>query len=361
MLKVTATELPRVMQCDGPVTLAEHTLPQSGELSEDQIEGNAAHRLMQMALLSEPDCSQFVGQTVNDNYIITDDMAEYLQPHVDWIKLQDQFYTEQPASWFPWGDDRITVAGRADIIGVSGNDLHVHDLKYGWRVVEPKNNWTLISHAIGWCIANGFQPDNVHFTIHQPRPWHAEGSIRTWSINVNQLQNLKNAIRDRLSAIGNTITTGTHCYRCPVAHACPSVRLAALAAVDVSVSSAGEPLDGSQLGHELALLERAKQVLDIRYKSLSAQAEGLMRAGNVVTGYGLEYAYGRDAWNKGVDAETVKLLTGVDVSTASLLTPKQAIKKGASEDIIAQLSGKPSRGFKVVPMDIQAQAKKLFS
>ena len=59
--------------------------------------------------------------------------------------------------------------------------LYVTDLKYGYEIVEPFENWQALAYAAGVAALPGMVPDKVVITIVQPRAPHRRGPIRTWS------------------------------------------------------------------------------------------------------------------------------------------------------------------------------------
>ena len=65
-------------------------------------------------------------------------------------------------------------------------------------------------------------------------------------------------------------------------------------------------------------------------------------------------------WNDDVTPELLETLTGVDCSVKKLITPAQAKKAGVPEDLVVQFTHRPDNGFKLVHIDENKLATKLF-
>ena len=358
---VNATSLPRLMHCGGSLTLdreAPDKLP-----SDDVIEGNAAHRVVQEVFSKRVKPHAFIGQKVNNNYIVTDDMVEYLDPIISKVQARGlHVYPEINTNWdiLP---DRFGVNGRADWFqfdAVTGT-LYIDDLKYGWRLVQPENNWTLISHAIAFAIRNpSLIVNHVVFTIHQPRPFHPDGFSREWRVTGEELRSVYyKRIFNRFSTLDNTLTTGDHCYKCAGLAVCPAARQAGLNGVDISVSGYSENLSGEELGYEMIVLERAADIIKQRLDALESLALSRIKSGQPVAHWDTEPSIGKTTWIETATPETLEALTGVKMTEPKMITPAAAIRAGVPEETVKLWSHRPARGFKLVRSDLQKKAKKL--
>lgn len=355
MRLIDATSLPRAMICGGSINL---DVPSTYEpLSESVIEGNAAHKLAEMVLkglISNP--QDMVDRQINNNFIVTDDMAENIEEVLYRLAARQlPIYTELNTDWF-------CITGRADFVQYSEKTrtIFIDDLKYGWRIVEPENNWTLISHAIGCAMKYGWQFDTICLTIHQPRPWHRDGQMRSWTIGIHQLRAFERQITERFNALPSEFVTSPACYKCKGLSVCEAARQAALNAVDISTAPYVETLRGDQIAYEIVTLERALTAIEHRLDAIRALAEEKLRSGKeTVRGFGLEKAFGKSRWKPFVTVDTVKAITGIDATERRLMTLTAAKKAGIPEAVIETLKFRPETGFKLVRQDIDKTAKKL--
>jgi hypothetical protein len=130
-------------------------------------------------------------------------------------------------------------------------ELHIFDLKYGFGIVEPWDNWQMICYAAGL-----LRPTHRFVNIHivQPRPFHASGPVRTWRVGVGILeeyiQRLHRAATIALQVDPPT-TSGSHCKYCSARHACPAAQKAALHAIDYTDRAVAQQLPPEALAVEL--------------------------------------------------------------------------------------------------------------
>ena len=66
------------------------------------------------------------------------------------------------------------------------------------------------------------------------------------------------------------------------------------------------------------------------------------------------------SWKDWATAETVKALTGKDLTKAQLISPRQAELAGISSEVIATLTERKFKGSKLVKGHVSKKAKKLF-
>jgi hypothetical protein len=158
------------------------------------------------------------------------EMQDYLLPMLEWTLAL-------PGTLLP--EERVdfgAMFGYVDLTGTSdalcwdkeGRKLYVVDLKYGRGIVEPKENAQLMLYALGCVDYFGLDFSNnfdVDLTILQPRPYHADGPIRTWSTTSATLQEFAKEVEKAIQ--GNygsgKLVAGDHCrHYCPSFGACPA-------------------------------------------------------------------------------------------------------------------------------------------
>jgi hypothetical protein len=252
--------------------------------------------------------------------------------------------------------------GRADHIGFCNvaSVLYVDDFKYGYTIVEPEHNWTLIAHAIGWCVENDIAPDHITFTIHQPRAPHHDGRVREWSIGYQQLLDLYQQMSMTLNNPDHVTRTGPHCYRCPSFTSCEARQTAELSAVEVACMAYNANINNDDLAARLDLIARAKKLLDQSEKAYLELGTHRVEKGEIVKNYSMKIEQTNRVWNDGITPEIMQALIGRDISSRKLPTPRQAEQAGLTSDFVNLLSDRRDKGKKLVRIDANKKASKMF-
>lgn len=353
MLSLTATELPRFMACNGYKSLG--GIEPFNPSTEQTDEGNAAHWLCEQ-VYHGANAEDLIGQTAPNGLYITADMVEYCREYLEFITSENcEVEVDTSHSGNGW-----EIRGRADCIKHTDNKLIVSDLKYGWRIVEPENNWTLISHAIAYCQKNNIQPCTIAFMIFQPRPFHPQGTVRTWIIDYTELMSLYQELSEVLSNPSSTVRSGSQCYKCQCLSQCPAAQIAAMNAIDVAEIAFDSEIENDKLVWMLANLKRAQEIIKQSYDAYEDLALHRLKAGGRLKGYSMQQALGQTTWNDGITSNVVKMMSGVDVRVDKIMTPAQAKKAGVPEDLIKSMTHRPDNGFKLVAVDENKLAQKMF-
>lgn len=324
-------------------------------------EGNAVHWVIEQVHKHGKLAISLIGQKAYNGVFITDEMVEHASLFLDDIIGRGEVECDTSH-----GDGRTyEVRGRADYICYEPESatLTVADFKYGWSIVEPEDNWTLISHAIGWVSRNPLMPvHDVRIMIYQPRPHHHEGKVRTAVINGSQLSgHYAPTLRHTLSNPTDTLTTSEHCRNCAAMVGCPAAQKAAMNSVDVSEAAYSAAPDDAAMGYMLDQIDRAIKVLEQNKKAYTEQAMHRIRAGKIVPGYVVVKDLTNKQWKKGVTPELLEIMTGKNVSKRQLLTPAQSVKAGLDQQIVDALCERHEKGFKLARMDAEKAVKKLLN
>lgn len=358
MLSLTATELQRFMACNGSVLMGRIAAFEADNTLAE--EGNAAHWLVEQVFTGKHQfAEELVDRKAPNGIFITGEMVEHVSTYLSdimgkgWVEIDTSY--SHAGVW--------EVRGRADHINYdpAARFLYVRDFKYGWKIVEPENNWTLISHAVGWMIKNpGVAVSEIVFQIYQPRPFHPAGYVRECRVTSSQFMALQGQLTDALENPKNTVGTGSHCYKCPSMAICPAAQMAAANAIEMSERAYDSAMSDTDLSLLLAQADRAMTHLKQFDDALSDLAKHRIKAGSLVPGYGLETAYGHKTWKSGLTPDVVKLLVGQDVSKPALITPAQAKKAGASEAAVEALCDRPNNGVRLVRVNESKRGEQLF-
>ena len=188
-------------------------------------EGTAAHEVRQHALTLGLDAFDFVGMTVYVNgvgYSVTDDMAEFLQPGIDWIRehtaAPDVEIRVDLSSWLPG------QFGTMDAGWVAGTTLYCSDLKYGMgEPVSAERNRQQMLYALGyWHFKGRPAVEKIVVCIDQPRA----GGLKFWECSLKELLSFGDVVESVWNQIqsGDTefVPTDKGCRWCSAKEAVPS-------------------------------------------------------------------------------------------------------------------------------------------
>lgn len=358
MLNVTATNLPRLMVCNGSRLMesSTHSIKQDNTVRD---EGNAAHWLVEQVHAGHFTAEELIDRKAPNGVYITAEMVEHLE---DYMADASMGGIEVSTSH---GTPSWQINGRADSVSYveAQKHLDIGDLKYGWSIVEPEDNWTLISHALGWIQQNPDKPvESITFTIYQPRPYHPEGRVRSWTIETKELDALWDRIATTLTDPSDMLQTSPQCTNCPALATCPAARRAQMNGIEASEQAFNDELDNDELSFQIDQVSRAIEVLKQQEKAYKDLAQHKIRQGEIVNNYALNQDLANTSWLSCMTPEFLQNLTGKDlVGKKVLVTPNQAIKKGVSKEVVAIMTERRVKGVKLVRMDANTKAKKMFN
>lgn len=351
MLTTTATELPRLMQCIGS-RLMPKALPDDYN-TERRSEGNAAHWLAQQLFNGE---AVGVGSKAYNGYIITDEMMEHVREYLGALDA-GQMEIETTFAGEGW-----EVRGRADHLSYRDGVLTIDDFKYGRRLVEPDENWTLLAHAIGWTIRNGIVPGRVILRIHQPRAYHPKGTMRAWSCSIDAINGYWRRIRDRLSnPTSELVTSLSQCAKCHALATCPAARTAGMNAIDAAQDVAFvDDLPNDALAREYEMLDQAAKMVEMVRDARKELMEYRLGRGQMIPGWHLKQRLGQRAWPAWATGKTLSAMAGVDLTKDGIVTPAEAERRGVPKKVLESLTTRPSLGVKLERLDADAVGRRLF-
>lgn len=321
-------------------------------------EGNAADWLIQQVHSGQFLLEELVDRKAENGVYITPEMTENLEEYLEFIVGKGVIEDDCSYQGTTW-----QIAGRADHrwYDESADRLYISDFKYGWKIVDVKDNWTLISHAVSWMLQNRRAPSTIEFRIYQPRPYHHEGSVRSWVIDGNALIQKRNdmwAIMDNLS---DQLQTSNHCYKCPSMGLCPAAQMRNMNAIDMSEQAFESEPDDDQLEFLLKETKNAMDALKQHYGAYEQMSLNRLKQGRRFKNHIITADLGREIFRDDVTPELVEMMTGVECTKKSLKTPKQCIAAGADEEFIKSLTTRPNKGVKLVRANPNEQAAKLFN
>lgn len=375
-----ASGAPRWMVCPGSVQLSYGLVD---EESDHAAIGTAAHAVS-AACLAGPfnDAWESIGTKIDSNgrftppefkgykdepgfdkapgIIIDKDMADAVQVYLDFVRntfpdrnqgntwVERRFHCPSLHKYF-YGTTDLAHLQEAQ------RHLHVADYKHGAGiVVEVDDNEQLMYYACGMLedLLLWDDVDDVTLYIVQPRGFHFDGPIRSWTITTEQLN--KWLFGKLLPAMDKALVSrdtgsGEHCRFCPArAYACPQIvsDMTELEKMmtELDVANQAGKLTNPQISRFMELLDIAK----IAGKAASNTAFSRLQAGEEVPGFKLAKAKSNREWKDGSEKEIKKAL-GTDAMTKpELISPAQAEKLPGGTALCARYAHKPDKGLTVV-------------
>lgn len=216
----------RWMHCPGSVSLLKHLeLPESDDPSYRK-EGTAMHAAAEHCLNNDLDTWEIVGQSF-EGIEMRPPMTDAVQVYLDYVRpfMRDslEFWVEYPVS----SPVHSSFYGTLDFGAAAIGKVRVVDLKGGVGiVVEPEQNPQIMYYAFGLIEEHPEWEDDmeVELTIAQPRAWHADGPIRSWTTTVGHIRNwVQETLVPAMLATeyDNTLDPGPWCRFCPAKLVCP--------------------------------------------------------------------------------------------------------------------------------------------
>jgi len=331
------------MICAGYVFL---DLPKSkgGAAAE---EGTACGEYLEWLLTNKTPSSH-----ASNGVFINSDMMFYTQPIADDCKARaaTEILCEQRIDWTTRSG--VVIRGQYDICFVDHEGtLCIEDLKYGWGIVEVKENWQLLGYAIGEVIRRDKPFEKISFKIHQPRPHHEEGTTREWILTYSELLGYKERIEKRMEDIINgnrTLTTSSKCKYCQGAgEACPAFNRLFYRSMEITTEFVQDSITDDELSRQLDQVKRAKEVIKIKEDSLTELGVNRIKEGKLIPNYSQTERYGNRTWKKGVSPESIHALTGKSALQTTMMTPAKVEKMGIPRKLVSQLAEKQFLGMKL--------------
>lgn len=328
--------------------------------SEDAKEGTAAHWLAQQVLGGYVSCvEELTDRTTPNGVIISGEMVEHTQAYIDTVRA----VTTTPVieRTMPIMDGVEPGTPDALYVGADGH-AHIWDLKYGYGIVEAPGNWQLACYMVGLFTKH---PNLVSVTgvIVQPRPFHPDGRVRSWTVSNAEVVLLRHqlamAAQATQSPAAQTVS-GQHCNYCRALHVCEAARRAAMNGVDVALQSQAVDMPPDGLAGELRTLRRAVNAIKLRLDSIEAHATAEIDLGVIIPGFELDRSFGRRRWVNDEVVTVLEAITGQELTQRTPMSPAATERAGVDTTLVAQFTTTPETGRKLVERDNGAKARAVF-
>ena len=364
-----ATSLPRLMQCGASKSMPGFIPTGEAEQSDDVREGVACHWVASEYLKGRIDeLDHWADRKSPNGVYLTPEMIDHVRWYVEGVSRRGANHRRHvETSMTAWNADRsITIGCRPDVLtddqAQYGRRIRIHDLKYGYRLVEPEQNWTMIAHACAYIADKVIDHDTMfEFHIWQPRPFSPSGPHRLWIISAAHLMDLRNYLFTTLATTSDVLQTGPYCYRCPARSNCPAIRKASMALLDVVDQAIPDNLSLDDMSLMMDALTMADHTLKEYKAALDERITDALKNGKVVRNYRLEPYDGKLDWIDGIDETVLRLLVkDKPVSKpAPLMTPTQ-LKKLIPEQVLSQLTFRKPGGIRLRRKDMDQAAQAMF-
>lgn len=341
----------RWLNCPGSVALCANLPDTAGDAA---ALGEAAHALAEYCLKNDTVAALYRGRTVRGKgqlFPVDEDMVSAVQVYLNEVRSNLVFGgkldvevkgTMAPVVNECWGtcDARILLPDEHKLV--------VIDYKHGAGIsVEAENNPQLMLYAAMQVIAlpPAVEIEDVEIVVVQPRCYHPEGSVRSWTVKKDQLlawvekvivPGAQRALEPNAPLVPDPCQPG-YCRFCAAAktHTCPALRQASQALAKkafascpqvgrvVSLASPNQ-LSDEQLAAAMAMENYLKDwFAEVRTVALQKAERGAKFPGNKL----VRKKRSQQWTDEGEAAAMLIKRGGIDPYKKTLVTPNQAKEK----------------------------------
>jgi hypothetical protein len=371
---ISASGMYRWSVCPGSVALSFGAPSTSSSFA---LDGTAAHSLGEACFAENIDAWEYIGHHFK-GVEVDKDMADAVQVYLDAVRVRHP-NRDQGNSWiersFHCGAIHDQMYGTSDLVyyNQGQRSLDVWDYKHGAGiVVDVQENPQLMYYGVGMLedLDLWGKVDKVTLHIAQPRGWHPDGPIRSWTISTEALAKWRDEVLLPAMELAQTSTetiSGPHCRFCPArAMACPAIAadMDELEELMTEFTERGgaEGLSNEQVGRFLVLRDTAEMVC----KEVSRVAFHRLNAGTPIPGRKLVMSRTNRAWQEGAEDVVVAAMGwGSAYAPGKLKTPAQIEKLAGGTALTDEWSMKPEGKLTVAPesdkrAEVDRDVSKLF-
>lgn len=371
------SSMARAIACPGSVRLS-YGLGDGEDDDTFSKPGTAAHALAERCLRTNQDAWEFIGSAIWPDGAVTWPVEPFISEQaraggvlVD-KEMADavQVYLSHVRKHFPGrnqansGVEEFINAPSihpyfwmaTDFWHCERHVLDVIDYKHGVGiVVEAENNVQLRYYACGVLEKRGLwdKVDDIRMTIVQPRGFHPKGPIRSWEIEVAELEDWLDGelvpAMDRALVSRDTIA-GEHCRFCPAAgRQCPAILSATeelhemIEKLKLGVEDAAPKLTPAQMSRFAEL----EDIYKIASKHVGRAIFGALQNGVKIEGRKLVAKQTHRAWKDGAEEHLVKALGKDAWRDRELRSPAEVEKLPGGDELAQRYAFKPEGGLTI--------------
>lgn len=325
-------------------------------------EGNACHYAMALIADGKP-----LPDVAPNGVDIDADMRDAATEYVNRCRaaMGEHMQTEQPVACH---GVHPRCEGTPDTAAFLPNsyEIWVADLKYGFNPVETDSK-QFVCYVDGVARKHNVDLSRawVNIPVFQPRAYHPDGNWRVRRVHgMQMLQEIADLSKQAhaTDAPDAPCVINPGCGDCTGRIQCPTLRAAALMAVERVGQSIPHELPLAAKEAELRYMEHSAKLLESYTSGLRMVVEHELRGGARGSHYHLaQSAPGRLKWREGVTqkVQAFAALSGVDVmQKPELRTPTQ-LKKALGDGVIDMYAARTPGAKELAPIDINRYSKLL--
>ena len=322
-------------------------------VSDSRREGICAHWVAEQCITTDDlHPADMVGMAHSNGWVVDDEMAAHVYNYLWYIASQagEAAAAERSVELFE------LIRGYLDAIGhTAGPTVKIFDLKYGWRLVEAEQNYSMLCYGLA-VVAPG-QALEMH--IYQPRPNHPDGPARVWRIEADDIEQWRGWLQARAEdcAVYPHGKPGRHCNNCPAAHSCHALASDIYARFQTIQDDRQVNHTPEQLAAELHFLDLAQRLVDARREAVRSEAMARINRGHRLPGWAMAPKLGHRRFT--VSRYAVRLATGIEPTKTTEMTPAELERQGVPKHIMEQIASRPVVG-RDLTSNVTAMAKRMF-
>jgi len=343
--KLSASGSHRWLNCLGSVEAEEGLKDKTSAAAN---EGSAGHELAELVLTRGGSCQDWVGKPLieNNQYIVEQEMADYIQEYVDFVKtLPGEQHYEQRVDFSDWVPKGF---GTSDVISITDDTIIICDLKYGKGLkVDAENNPQAMLYALGAYAEYELTHEikQVIIYIHQPRLDH----ISEWRISIEDLLKWGAWVISQCEIIseGNAPRTPgeKQCQWCKAKATCPALKSYTEKSIMAEFDELDAPPDPTTLSQaQLRNVLEAKKLIESWLSAVESHVKETLENGEEFEGFKLVEGRSVRKWADEIEAaKALEYVLDDKAYEKKLLTPAKAEKAlgKAKKDLIADYIIKP--------------------
>lgn len=368
------SSMARAIACPGSVRLS-YGLGDGEDDDTFSKPGTAAHALAEFCLLAHHDAWEHIGNVVlpdgsihepksdadlSAGVIVDKEMADAVQVYLSHIRRtcpernQGNSGVEEfvhapsihPYFWMATDFWHLPPGTRT---------LKIKDYKHGAGiVVEAEHSVQGMYYACGVMQKHDLwgEVDEIEIEIVQPRAFHRDGPIRSWTVGVGELgQWMELSLipaMDR-ALVSRDTHVGQHCRFCPAAgRQCPAIlQTVEELAEMIETLKLGEDVAPKLTKEQMSRFYALKETFKIADKHVSRAIFGALQAGTKIDGCKLVTSKTNREWKDGAEKAIVKVLGKEAYEERKLKSPAQIEQLPGGELLCARWSSKPPGGLTV--------------
>jgi len=201
-------------------------------------------------------------------------------------------------------------------------------------------------------------------SIIQPRGYHQDGPIRSWTITIEEAKQYNAQMHKAVKSIysdDRQYVTGSHCRHCKVLADCTAAKAASMNAVDVIGNALPNTSTPEQIATLLITLERASESAKHMLDAVIARAEAMILSGQQIPGRTMAPGTGKRKFINEQEAATLGMIYGIKMTSEKLITPSEAERRGFDKTMMKSITVSPSTAPRLIKHDASLKADEVFN